>query len=121
MELGSLSALRQAQDPRSALRLASLAQDPSKGADLLIDARSQEYVRLIRAPASAISLRVVSEGADGRRLAISHWNKLHKGVLARALVRDRPRVSTLPGLISWAERSGIRLERVGAQELDFVV
>jgi hypothetical protein len=80
-----------------------------------------EYVRLIPTPASACSLRVVSEGADGRRLAISHWNKFHKGVLARGLVRDRPRVTTIGGLLAWAGRAGIRLERVGPRELDLVI
>lgn len=93
----------------------------SKGGSLLIDARSKEYVRLIPAPDTAFSLRVVSEGDDGRRLAISHWNKHHKGVLARALVRDRPRIGGIASLLSWAQDAGIRLERVGERELDLVV
>jgi len=88
---------------------------------LLIDARSKEYVRLIPAPTTAFSLRVVSEGGDGRRLAISHWNKHHKGVLAAALVRDRPRLRGIGTLLSWAQDAGIRLERVGERELDLVV
>ena len=93
----------------------------SKGGPLLIDARSKEYVRLIPAPDTAFSLRVVSEGDDGRRLAISHWNKHHKGVLARALVRDRPRIGGIASLLSWAQDAGVRLERVGDRELDLVV
>jgi len=88
---------------------------------LLIDARSKEYVRLIRPPDTAFGLRVVSEGDDGRRLAISHWNKHYKGVLARALVRDRPRIGGVGSLLSWAESAGVRLERVGDRELDLVV
>jgi len=95
-------------------------QSESKG-ELLVDARSKEYVRLIPAPATAFSLRVVSEGGDGRRLAISHWNKHHKGVLAAALVRDRPRLRGIGTLLSWAQDAGIRLERVGERELDLVV
>lgn len=88
---------------------------------LLIDARSGEYVRRIRPPAHAFALRVVSEGADGRRLAISHWNKLHKGVLAAALVRDRPRIRRVHDLLAWASGAAIRLERVGDRQLDLVV
>ena len=96
--------------------------DPaSLSASPLIDARSKEYVRLVPAPATAFSLRVVSEGEDGRRLAISHWNKFHKGVLAAALVRDRPRVGSIGALASWAQSAGIRLERVGERQLDLVV
>ncbi len=88
---------------------------------LLVDARSKEYVRLIPAPSGAWTLRVVSEGEDGRRLAISHWNKHHKGVLARALVRDRPRVRRIAELLAWAAGAGIRLERVGDRGLDLIV
>jgi len=95
--------------------------ETSKGAPLLVDARSKEYVRLIPPPPTAVSLRVVSEGEDDRRLAISHWNKHHKGVLAAALVRDRPRVRRLSELLSWAEHAGVRLEQVGDRELDLVV
>lgn len=90
-------------------------------ADLLIDARSGEYVRRIRPPAHAFALRVVSESPDGRRLAISHWNKLHKGVLAATLVRDRPRIRRVEDLLAWASGAAIRLERVGDRGLDLLV
>lgn len=89
--------------------------------ELLIDARSKEYVRLIPPPATAFSLRVVSEGDDGRRLAISHWNKHHKGVLAAALVRGRPRIRGIRTLLSWAQNAGVRLEQVGERDLDLIV
>ena len=106
----------------SATRGSLSERSESKGPlGLLIDARSKEYVRLIPAPMTAFSLRVVSEGGDGRRLAISHWNKHHKGVLARALVWDRPRLRGIGTLLSWAQDAGIRLERVGERELDLVV
>ena len=106
----------------------SLVEEPAQRAsrnqptsDLLLDARSKEYVRLLPPPPTAFALRVVSEGEDGRRLAISHWNKFHKGRLARALVRDRPRVRRVEQLLDWARNAGIRLERVGERELDLVV
>ncbi len=78
-------------------------------------------MRLFRPPAVAWTLRVVSEGDDGRRLVISHWNKHHKGVLAAALVRDRPRVRRIDDLLAWAQDAGIRLERVGDRQLDLIV
>ncbi len=89
--------------------------------ELVIDARSQEYVRLILPPATAWTLRVVSEDSEGRRLAISHWNKHHKGVLAAALVRDRPRVRRIGDLLDWASGAGIRLEATGDRSLDLVI
>ena len=107
---------------------ASLAEEPAQRASrnqaapqLLIDARSSEYVRLVRPPAHAWSLRVVTAGEDGRRLAISHWNKFHKGVLAGALVRDRPRVRRMDDLLVWSDSVGIRLEQVGERQLDLMV
>lgn len=68
-----------------------------------------------------MTLRVVSEGDDGRRLAISHWNKHHKGVFAAALVRDRPEVAGVEDLLAWARRAGVRLESTGERSLDLVV
>ena len=88
---------------------------------LVVDARSKEYVRRVAAPTGAWSLRVVTADDDGRRLAISHWNKHHKGVLARALVRDRPRIGSVRALLEWAADAGVRLEAVGERELDLLV
>lgn len=96
------------------------AEAPSSSVEVLIDARSKEYVRRIAPPPGTYALRVVAESDDGRRLAISHWNKYHKGVLAAALVRDRPRLRGIASLLSWAEDAGVRLERVGDRELDLV-
>jgi cytoplasmic iron level regulating protein YaaA (DUF328/UPF0246 family) len=87
---------------------------------LVVDARSKEYVRLVAPSPSAITLRVVSEDAAGRRLAISHWNKHHKGVLARALVAARPTIRTLPALLTWAPTAALRLDRTGPTTLDLI-
>ena len=89
--------------------------------ETILDLRSGEYARKVKLPAGGWSVRVVSEGDDGRRLAVSHWNKLYKGQLVGALVRERPRVSTVPGLVRWANRAGFRLEQVGDRQLEFVV
>lgn len=89
--------------------------------DVVVDARSKEYQRLVKAPADAWTLRVVSVADDGRRLAISHWNKHHKGVLAAALVADRPQLADVAALLAWSEGAGVRLERTGPRELDLVI
>lgn len=98
------------------LEIEVLLDDP-----LVLDLRSKEYQRRIPAPEGVWMLRVVSEDDSGRRLAVSHWNKHHKGVLVGAMARDRPRSRSIRGLLSWAERSGIRLERTAGRELDLVV
>ncbi len=87
----------------------------------VLDARSKEYVRLVATPPGAWMLRVVSEDAEGRRLAISHWNKHHKGVLAHALIRDRARVEGVNDLVAWSRAAGLNLEVVAEGELDLLV
>lgn len=87
----------------------------------VIDLRSKDYARRDPVPVGGWTVRVVSEGDDGRRLAVSHWNKLFKGQLVGALVRERPKAETVPGLIRWANRAGFRLERVSEGQLDLVV
>ena len=59
---------------------------------LVLDLRSESYVAL--GPAAAASyLRVVSEGATGRRVALSHFNKHAKGMFTRAVIARRGAVS----------------------------
>lgn len=87
----------------------------------VIDLRSKEYARRDPIPDGGWTLRVVSEGEDGRRLAVSHWNKHHKGVFVGALVRARPWVNTVPGLLRWSAEAGFRLERIAPGHLDLVV
>jgi len=97
--------------------LASLVAD----GELVLDLRSKEYARRDPLAAGGWTVRVASEDADGRRLAISHWNKHYKGVLVAALVRARPRAETVSGMLRWAAGAGFRLERVADGHLDLVV
>lgn len=90
---------------------------------LVLDARSEGYSALGPAPArpDSVYLRVVSEGADGRKRALNHFNKKGKGAFARALLLtgiDHPDVASL---LSWARAAGIRLEPGAPGELDLVV
>lgn len=88
---------------------------------VVVDLRSGEFVRKAKLPAGGWSVRVVSEGDDGRRLAVSHWNKLHKGVLVGALVRAMPSLTTIDDLLAWSSVAGFRLETVDKFQLEFVV
>jgi uncharacterized protein len=90
---------------------------------LILDLRSEAYAALGPAPRRAESwyLRVVSEGEDGRRRALNHFNKKGKGEFTRALLLagiDHPDAASL---LTWAATSGIRLERGDAGELVLVL
>ncbi|MBW4720194.1 peroxide stress protein YaaA [Saccharothrix obliqua] len=86
----------------------------------VVDLRSAPYTSLAKIP-HAITVRVVTEGADGRRQAVSHFNKAHKGRLARAVVRSRAEVRSVRGLVKIAGGAGLRLEPTGERSLDLVV
>lgn len=99
----------------------SLAQALAEREGLVLDLRSEGYAALGPAPAGSWYLRVVSEGADGRRRALNHFNKHGKGVFTRELLLtgiDHPDVGSL---LAWAADAGIRLEPGAAGELDLVV
>ena len=90
---------------------------------LLLDLRSEAYAALGPAPRREGSwyLRVVSEGEDGRRRALNHFNKKGKGEFTRALLLagiDHPDAASL---IAWATSVGIRLESGAPGELTLVV
>jgi cytoplasmic iron level regulating protein YaaA (DUF328/UPF0246 family) len=98
---------------------AILAAEPG----LILDLRSEAYAALGPAPRRAGSwyLRVLSEGEDGRRRALNHFNKKGKGEFTRALLLagiDHPDAASL---MSWAAATGIRLEPGAAGELVLVV
>jgi cytoplasmic iron level regulating protein YaaA (DUF328/UPF0246 family) len=90
---------------------------------LILDLRSEAYSALGPAPRREGSyyLRVVTEGADGRRIALSHFNKKAKGEFTRAVLDSSIDHDCLDSLMEWARGSGIRLERGSAGELDLVV
>ena len=52
--------------------------------ELVVDLRSGAYVGLARLP-TAVRVDVLAEHPDGRRTVVTHFNKAHKGRLARAL------------------------------------
>lgn len=93
----------------------------SAHAGLVLDLRSEAYATLGPAPAGSWYLRVVTENAAGRRVALSHFNKKAKGEFTRAVIAagiDHPDVASL---LEWAEGSGIRIEPGAPGEIDLVV
>ncbi|MFC6092905.1 peroxide stress protein YaaA [Saccharothrix lopnurensis] len=88
--------------------------------DFVVDLRSSPYTSFARVP-GAVVVRVVTEDERGRRNAVSHFNKAHKGRLARALVRSRAEPADLRGLARVVTRAGFRLEPTGPRTADLVV
>ncbi len=87
--------------------------------ELVVDLRSGSYAGLGRIPA-AVRVDVVSEHSDGRRTVVTHFNKAHKGRLARALVSSRAEPDDAAKVAAVARRAGMRVEREG-NELTVVV
>lgn len=83
---------------------------------LTVDLRSGIYQNLGRVP-GAVTATVLTERPDGSRTVVSHFNKHHKGLLARALVLSRSEPSDIKGLAVIAEKSGLRIEIASPTEL----
>jgi uncharacterized protein len=87
--------------------LARLSRD-----ELLVDLRSGSYAALGVAP-GAVTVDVVAERDDGSRSVVSHFNKAHKGRLARALCATRSDPGDAAAVAGVARRAGLRVERRG--------
>ncbi len=60
---------------------------------------------------------MLTEQPDGSRKVVSHFNKHHKGLLARALVLTRAEPADVDGVARVAARAGLRVETASATEL----
>ncbi|MBU9765187.1 peroxide stress protein YaaA [Mycobacterium sp. TNTM28] len=87
--------------------------------ELIVDLRSGSYAGLGRV-AGAVRVQVLAEHPDGHRTVVSHFNKAHKGQLARALVSSRAEPNDAAAVATVARRAGMTVERVG-DELTVVV
>ena len=127
----ALFGLLRADDPIPAYRLSASSKLPGRPAlaarwrpilepviaelghrELVVDLRSGAYVGLGRLD-TAVRVDVVAEHPDGRRTVVSHFNKAHKGRLARALAAGRSEPSDAAGVAAVARRAGMRVEREG--------
>ena len=87
--------------------------------ELIVDLRSGSYAAFGRLP-GAVEVDVVAEHPDGGRTIVSHFNKAHKGRLARVLATSRSEPADASAVAVLARRAGMRVERRG-RELVVVV
>ncbi len=80
--------------------------------ELVVDLRSGAYVGLGRLDA-AVRVDVLAEHPDRRRTVVSHFNKAHKGRLARALAAGKTEPDDAAAVATVARRAGMRVEREG--------
>lgn len=94
---------------------------------LVLDMRSEAYVALGAAPSTPNSfyLRVLTDGPNGSRRALNHFNKKAKGEFTRAILQSGIDFETVNDLSAWAPTAGFRVERLspesGAQEIALLV
>ncbi|MFB9908171.1 peroxide stress protein YaaA [Allokutzneria oryzae] len=86
---------------------------------LVVDLRSGSYAGLARVP-GAVTVRVVTDDGSGRRKTVSHFNKAHKGRLARVLAAARKEASTPKDVVKIAGAAGLALEVTGDTELELL-
>ncbi|BCI81360.1 hypothetical protein MTY66_29850 [Mycolicibacterium sp. TY66] len=129
----ALFGLLRADDPIPAYRLSASSKLPAGGTlasrwkpvlepvlaqlqqqELIVDLRSGSYEALGKIP-GAVTVDVYTEHPDGRRTVVSHFNKAHKGRLARALAGSRAEPTDAAAVAAVARRAGMRVERDGAQ------
>jgi uncharacterized protein len=76
--------------------------------ELVVDLRSGSYAALGRVP-GAVTVTVRTAGGA----VVSHFNKAHKGRLARLLAATRAEPTDAAGVAALARRAGLRVERRG--------
>jgi uncharacterized protein len=87
---------------------------------LVVDLRSGSYAAL--APVrGAVTVQVLSERPDGTRAVVSHFNKAHKGRLARLLATTAAEPEDVVGLRRLLRRAGLHVEHDGGTALTLVV
>lgn len=127
----ALFGLLRAEDPVPAYRLSAGSKLPGRpglatrwrpvlepvlaelaGRELVVDLRSGAYAGLGRLPES-VRVDVLAEHPDGRRTVVTHFNKAHKGLLARALATTRAEPDDAAAVAAVARRAGMTVEREG--------
>ncbi|MGV0718371.1 peroxide stress protein YaaA [Mycolicibacterium sp. XJ662] len=79
---------------------------------LVVDLRSGSYASLGRL-AEAVRVDVVAEDATGARKVVTHFNKAHKGRLARILAASKAEPDNAAAVATIARRAGMQVERQG--------
>ena len=91
---------------------AILAEDEG----IVVDLRSGTYQQLGPVP-GAITATVLTEKPDGSRSVVSHFNKHHKGLLARALTATTAEPRDVKAVARVASKAGLRVEVASSTEL----
>ncbi|MEO9222237.1 MAG: hypothetical protein ABI251_10780, partial [Mycobacteriaceae bacterium] len=65
----------------------------------------------------AVTVTVLTERPDGTRAVVSHFNKAHKGLLARALALTRAEPTDARAVARVARKAGLRVELASATEI----
>jgi uncharacterized protein len=135
----ALFGLVRADDPVPAYRLSAAARMPGgatlaarwrprlepvlaaiAAGELVVDLRSGSYAALGRVP-GAVTVDVLAELPDGSRKVISHFNKAHKGRLARLLAGSRAEPTDAGAVAALARRGGMRVDRAGPGALHVII
>jgi cytoplasmic iron level regulating protein YaaA (DUF328/UPF0246 family) len=135
----ALFGLLHADDPVPAYRLSAGSVLPGRGTlaafwkpalepvlaaiaagELVVDLRSGSYAAIARVP-GAVTATVLAEHPDGRRTIVSHFNKAHKGALARVLAGTRAEPADAGAVATLARRAGMRVERPAPHALEIIV
>src|SRR3954447_5472239 len=88
--------------------------------ELVVDLRSGSYAQLAPVP-GAVTVQVLSERRDGARAVVSHFNKAHKGRLARFLATTTAEPGDVVRLRALLRRNGWSVEHDGGTALTLVV
>ncbi len=88
--------------------------------ELVVDLRSGAYAALAPVP-GAVTLDVLSERPDGTRAVVSHFNKAHKGRVARLLATTTGEPGDVVRLRTLLRRAGFHVEHPGGTALTLVV
>ena len=81
---------------------------------LVVDLRSGSYAALAPVP-GAVTVQVLSERPDGTRTVVSHFNKAHKGRLARLLATTTAEPDGVVRLRRLLRRAGLHVEHDGGR------
>ncbi|MET9267153.1 peroxide stress protein YaaA [Amycolatopsis sp. NPDC004079] len=87
---------------------------------LIVDLRSGTYAAFAKLRADAVTVRVVTEDANGNRTTVSHFNKAYKGKLAAVLATSRSEPSTVDQLVRVIAKAGLTVERTGDHALELL-
>jgi cytoplasmic iron level regulating protein YaaA (DUF328/UPF0246 family) len=88
--------------------------------ELVVDLRSGSYAALAPVP-GAVTVDVLSERPDGTRSVVSHFNKAHKGRVARLLALTTAEPTDAVGLRRLLRRAGLHVEHDRGRALTLVV